>query len=303
MRIAVTGREGQVARSLVERGALAGHEVIPIGRPALDLAGDPQHIMAAIESVRPEAIVSAAAYTAVDRAESEPDLAFAVNERGAGAVAEAAAELRVPLVHLSTDYVFDGGKDAPYLEEDEPCPAGTYGASKLAGERAVLAASANCAILRTAWVYSPFGSNFARTMLRLASERDEVGVVADQRGNPTSALDIADGVLAVVSNLASKSDPACRGLFHMTAAGDASWAEFAAAIFRASTDAGGPTAEVKPLTSAEYPTPARRPANSRLDSSKLARIHGIGLPEWQTSLQEVVMRLLRSECEKQGEDR
>jgi dTDP-4-dehydrorhamnose reductase len=294
MRVVVTGREGQIARSLIERGSAAGHVIAPLGRPELDLAGGPDAIARAIESAHPDVVVSAAAYTAVDKAESERDLAFAVNERGAAAVAHAAQLLDVPLVHLSTDYVFDGSKPSPYREEDEPGPTGVYGASKLAGERAVLSEQGNSAILRTAWVYSTFGANFVKTMLRLAGDRDEIGVVADQRGNPTSALDIADGVLAVAANLLASNDPRLRGVFHMTADGDATWAEFAAAIFAASSNRGGPSAQVKPITTADYPTPAKRPANSRLDCGKLARTHGVTLPNWRPSTEKVVGRLLEN---------
>lgn len=292
MRIVVTGRDGQVARSIVERGALAGHDIVALGRPELDLSDDPDVIVAAITGAQPDVVVSAAAYTMVDKAESEPEVAFAVNERGAGAVAKAACELGVPLIHLSTDYVFDGSKNSPYLEEDETRPVGAYGASKLAGEQAVLSKYSDAAILRTAWVYSPFGSNFVKTMLRLGRDHDEVGVVGDQRGNPTNALDIADGVLAVAANLAAGTDAEQRGVFHMTARGEASWAEFAEAVFSVSASAGGPVATVKHLTTDDYPTPARRPANSRLDSSEIERIHGVRLPQWQASLPHVVTRLL-----------
>jgi len=279
---------------LLERGRAAGHVIVPVGRPALDLVGERDGIIEAIGDGQPDVVVSAAAYTAVDKAESEPDLAFAINERGAGAVARAARMLGVPLVHLSTDYVFDGSKPSPYTEEDEPHPTGVYGASKLAGERAVAAETANSAILRTAWVYSPFGGNFVKTMLRLAGDREEVGVVADQHGNPTSALDIADGVLAVAANLLGSPDPALRGIFHMTAAGDATWADFAEAIFAASAACGGSTARVKRIATADYPTAARRPANSRLDCRKLERSHEISLPNWRSSTETVVARLLEN---------
>lgn len=292
MRIVVTGREGQVARSLAERGASACHEIVLLGRPELDLADAPDTIVRAIEAARPDIIVSAAAYTAVDKAESERELAFAINQRGAGAVAEAAAGLDIPVVHLSTDYVFDGSKASAYVESDATGPTGVYGASKLAGEESVASAAANSAILRTAWVYSPFGANFVKTMLRLAGDRDEIGVVADQVGNPTSALDIAHGVLAVAGNLAGGNDPEQRGIFHMTAAGEASWADFAEAIFAESAKAGGPSATVRRIATADYPTPARRPANSRLDSSLIERVHGVRFPEWRTSLQDVVSRLV-----------
>lgn len=292
MRLVVTGREGQVARSLVERASTTAVEAIALGRPELDLAGPADAIIAAIESVRPDGIVSAAAYTHVDKAESERDLAFAVNEAGPRALARAAKLLGVPLIHLSTDYVFDGAKATPYLEDDATGPTGVYGASKLAGEEAVLAEHANSAILRTAWVYSPFGANFVKTMLRLAGSREEIGVVADQRGNPTSALDIADGILRIAANLRADADPRLRGLFHMAGASHASWAEFATAIFAASARAGGPCARVCAISAADYPTAAKRPLNSRLDSTKLARIHGVSLPDWHRSLKEVVVRLV-----------
>lgn len=285
---------GQVARSLVER-APDGVEIICLGRPALDLAGTTDAIVAAIVGARPDVVVSAAAYTQVDKAESDPELAFAVNEGGPRSLAIAARELGVPLVHLSTDYVFDGQKASPYVEDDPTGPTSVYGASKLAGEQAVLAEHGNSAVLRTAWVYSPFGSNFVKTMLRLASERDEVAVVGDQRGNPTSALDIADGVLAVAANLDASEEPAQRGIFHMTAAGEASWAEFAEAVFASSAKAGGPSARVKHISSADYPTAAKRPGNSRLDCGKLARAHAVRLPDWQGSMTSVVARLLKAE--------
>lgn len=295
MRLLVTGREGQVARSLVERARSRDIEIITLARPELDLAGRAETILAAIEATRPDAIVSAAAYTQVDKAESEPELAFAVNEQGAGAVALAANRLGVPLVHLSTDYVFDGTKAVPYVESDVPNPTGVYGASKLAGEKAVIANHRNCSVLRTAWVYSPFGSNFVKTMLRLAQDRDEVSVVADQHGNPTSALDIADGVLSVVENLRTRTGPELRGVFHMTASGEASWADFAEAVFEASAVAGGPSARVNRIATADYPTAAKRPANSRLDCSRLEQVYGIRLPDWRDSLQSVVTRLVRSD--------
>ncbi len=290
MKIAVTGTTGQVVTSLIERGTAAGHEVIAIGRPDFDLA-DPASVIRALEAAAPDAIVSAAAYTAVDKAESESDLAYAVNGAGAGAVAQVAKALGVPLIHISTDYVFDGTLDRPYVESDPTGPTGVYGASKLAGEQAVLNSHDNSAVLRVAWVYSPFGGNFVKTMLRLAAERDELGVVADQVGNPTSALAIADGILAVVTNLVANGDPALRGVFHMTAQGEASWADFAVAIFAASTARGGSSASVRRIGTANYPTPATRPANSRLNCSHIAQVHGVTLPDWRTSLDDVMDRL------------
>jgi dTDP-4-dehydrorhamnose reductase len=296
VRVVVTGHEGQVVRSLAERASGTDIDIIALGRPQLDLTGSADVIAKTIVEARPDVVVSAAAYTQVDKAETESDLAFAVNERGARAVARGASEAGAPVIHLSTDYVFDGLKPTPYVEEDSPRPTGIYGASKLAGEQAVLAEHAGSVVLRTAWVYGPFGTNFVKTMLRLAADRDEVRVVADQRGNPSSALDIADGIIAVARNLAASADPHLRGVFHMAGTAEASWAEFAEAIFAASTARGGPSAAVRRIGTAEYPTAARRPANSRLDCGKLARLYGVELPDWHGSVAGIVGRLLQSAC-------
>jgi dTDP-4-dehydrorhamnose reductase len=279
---------------------VAGHQIIALGRPELDLAGEPEQIVRTIVSEKPELVVSAAAYTAVDKAESDQATANAVNVRGARAVADAARRLDVPLLHLSTDYVFDGSKPSEYVEDDPTCPTSVYGATKRNGEDAILKSHPNAAILRTAWVYSPFGGNFVKTMLRLGAEREEVGVVADQRGNPTSALDIARGLLVVANNLVKSGDPRLRGIFHMTGTGIASWAEFASEIFAQSTVAGGPSARVREIHTKDYPTPARRPANSTLDCSKLELVHGIRLPEWKSSTASVVMRLVAAAGMEQG---
>jgi dTDP-4-dehydrorhamnose reductase len=292
MRIAVTGSLGQVATALVERArAASAVEVAALGRPALDLLSR-DSVLDTLLAARPDAIVNAAAYTAVDKAESEPGLAMRVNGDGAGHVAEAAARLGVPLVHLSTDYVFDGRLDRPYREDDATGPTGAYGRSKLEGERQVAGRSANSAILRTAWVYSPFGANFVRTMLRLAETREEIGVVADQRGNPTSALDIADALIAIARRLSADSSHDLRGVFHMTGSGEATWADFAENIFAEAATRGRRATRVRRIAAADYPTPAKRPANSRLDNAKLARAHGVALPDWRPSLSIVCSRLI-----------
>lgn len=292
MRLAVTGKTGQVVTALLERGAAAGIEVVALGRPELDLGQD-RSMLDTLAAASPDVIVSAAAYTAVDKAETEPDLAQAINGRGPGLIAAAAAALNVPVIHLSTDYVFDGSKSEPYVEGDTTGPLGIYGKSKLAGEAAVAAATPNHVILRTAWVYSPFGQNFLKTMLRLAADRPQLRVVDDQRGNPTSALDIADAVLAVARNLVDRPDDAgLRGVFHLAGTGEASWADFAIEIFAASAMAGGPSAEVTRITTADYPTPARRPASSRLSSARLQQIHGVTMPHWTISTRAVVERLV-----------
>lgn len=289
MRIAVTGQYGQVAASLADRGAAM--EVVLLGRPTLDLL-DRDRVLTAIRRARPDVIISAAAYTAVDKAEAEPDLAMRINGDGAGYVAEAAASLRVPLVHLSTDYVFDGALARPYREDDATGPTGAYGRSKLAGEERVLAACPNSAVLRTAWVYSPFGANFVRTMLRLGETREDIGVVADQHGNPTSALDIADALVLIACRLHADPTPKLRGVFHMTGGGEATWADFAEAIFAGAQHHGRNPVRVNRIAAADYPTAAKRPANSRLDNTKLRDAFGISLPDWQDSLSACLDRLL-----------
>jgi dTDP-4-dehydrorhamnose reductase len=288
MRIAVTGSKGQVATSLIERAG-KGIEVVALARPAFDLE-DRGSVLAGLEGAHPDVVINAAAYTAVDKAEEA--IAVRINGEGAGHVAEAAARLGVPLLHLSTDYVFDGALPRPYREDDPTGPAGAYGRSKLIGERLVAERCENSVILRTAWIYSPFGTNFVRTMLRLNETREEVGVVADQVGNPTSALDIADALLAIAARVKDDPSPALRGVFHMTGSGEATWADFAEAVFREAEACGRRLTRVKRIATADYPTPARRPANSRLDNEKLRRVYGFALPEWRASLKVCCERLL-----------
>jgi dTDP-4-dehydrorhamnose reductase len=290
MRIAVAGLRGQVATSLIERAG-SGVEVVALGRPAFDLE-DRSSVLAGLECARPNVVINAAAYTAVDKAETEEAIALRVNGEGAGHVAEAATRLGVPLLHLSTDYVFDGKLDRPYREEDPTGPTGAYGRSKLVGEKLVAERCPDSVVLRTAWVYSPFDANFVRTMLRLNETREEVGVVADQVGNPTSAFDIADALIAIAAKAKGDSSPALRGVFHMTGSGEASWADFAEAIFREAAARGRRLTRVKRISTADYPTPARRPANSRLDNGKLSRVYGLRLPEWRASLAASCARLI-----------
>lgn len=290
MRIAVTGQHGQVVKA-IRAQAPDDAVAVGLGRPGLDLAR-PETVAASLAEARPDLIVSAAAYTAVDMAESESDLAFAVNATGAGEVAAAASRLSVPVIHLSTDYVFDGAKGAPYTETDAVAPLNVYGASKLAGEQAVLAANPQAIILRASWIYGPFGHNFVRTMLRLAAERDEVGVVADQFGSPTSALDLAGGIWTLARRLLGDSGGEPRGLFHMAGSGNASWADLAEATFSASAALGGPSAGVRRIDSAQFPTAAVRPADSRLDCARLEAAYGIRLPDWRDSIAAVVRRLI-----------
>ena len=292
MRLVVTGREGQVAQSLIEVARdRDGVEVIAVGRPALDLAR-PDTVFAALEAARPDIVVSAAAYTAVDQAEDEKDLAFAVNATGAGEVAEAAARLGVPVIHLSTDYVFDGTKHGAYVETDATAPLGVYGASKFAGEQAVAAANPRHLILRTAWAYSPFGKNFVKTMLRLAADRDEISVVADQWGNPTSALDIADAILHAAARLRDDKNFTAFGVYHLAGTGETNWSGFARHILDTSRELDGPYARIREIATVDYPAKARRPANSRLSTAKLTSVFGWTAPHWCRSTEEIVSRLV-----------
>ncbi|MBL1258686.1 dTDP-4-dehydrorhamnose reductase [Methylocystis sp. Sn-Cys] len=292
LRLAVTGLKGQVVSALIER-APKDVEIIALGRPQFDLEMRTA-VLAGLRHARCNAIINAAAYTAVDKAESEPDLAMRINGEGAGHVAEAAAELGVPLLHLSTDYVFDGALGRPYREDDPTGPTGAYGRSKLLGEEKIAATHGDHAILRTAWVYSPYGANFVKTMLRLGESRDEISVVADQLGNPTSAIDIADALVLIARRLVSDNSTSLRGIFHLTGQGDASWADMAEATFAAAERYGRKPVRVARITTADYPTPARRPANSRLDNEKLAARYGVTLPPWRESLENCVARLLRT---------
>lgn len=288
MRILITGREGQLARSLADR--VTGHEVMFAARPEIDLA-EPGSVARAIAEAQPALVINAAAYTAVDRAETEEALAFRVNAEAAGEAATAAADANAAIVHLSTDYVFDGERTGAYRETDPTGPRSAYGRSKLAGEEAVRAANPQHIIVRTAWTYSPFGRNFVRTMLSAARDRDVLTVVADQHGSPTSCLDLADGIGAALAAIAAEPGRAPWGTYHLAGTGETSWFGFAAAVMEDARALGLAVAEVQPISTAAWPTPARRPANSVLDSSRFADSFGFTMPHWRSSLREVVGRL------------
>jgi dTDP-4-dehydrorhamnose reductase len=289
MRLLVAGASGQLAHALVERSrGRAGLVVSAIGRPELDLL-DRASIARAVASTRPDVVINAAAYTAVDKAESDAAAAFALNRDAAGALAAAAADAGRSIVHVSTDYVFDGRKESAYTEEDATNPMGVYGRSKLEGETAVAAANPRHVILRTAWLYSAHGHNFLKTMLRLARERPELRVVADQRGNPTFVPHLADAILAIAAQIGGGQQP--WGIYHATAGGETTWHGFASAIIAAAGPLGVPQVPVLPITTAEYPLPARRPANSCLDCGKLERVFGLRLPPWQQGLTECIAAL------------
>jgi dTDP-4-dehydrorhamnose reductase len=281
-KILVLGRSGQVARELGKLGAPDGYELAFAGRERFDLLGgaDPRPL---IDEIGPSAVINAAAYTAVDKAESEPEAAFRLNRDAPAALARACAEAGLPFVHFSTDYVFDGSKTEPYVETDPVSPTGVYGSSKAAGEEAVLAAGGRAVVLRTSWVYSAFGANFLKTMLRIAGTREEIGVVDDQFGRPTWAEDCARGAFRAVQALEA-GEMAGPQVLHLAGADDATWADFAEAIFERSAVHGGPVARVKRITTAEYPTAARRPANSRLDCSKMTNALNWPMRPWRQSL-------------------
>lgn len=282
MRVLIAGREGQVARALVAR--LAGHDVLALEPPELDLT-DNASVARAMAEARPDLVVNAAAYTAVDRAEDQEVLAFAVNSDGAARLATAAAAAGTPFVHFSTDYVFDGRKGAPYVEGDTPAPLGVYGASKEAGERAVLAANPRSVVLRTAWVCSPDGANFVKTMLRLAAERDELRVVADQHGAPTFAADLADAVAVMAPRLlAAAAGDAAFGLFHLTGSPHTTWHGFAAEILVQAARRGHKQPRLVGIATADYPTRAARPLDGRLDCGRIGQVHGMAPADWRRSL-------------------
>jgi dTDP-4-dehydrorhamnose reductase len=275
MRILLTGRTGQVGWELERRLAPLG-KLFAFDRAALDLAA-PDQIVARMREAKPDLIVNAAAYTAVDRAESEPELATQVNGVAPGILAEEAKRLGAVLIHYSTDYVFDGAKSAPYRESDSPSPVNAYGKSKLQGERSIQASGCRHLILRTSWIYGTRGNNFLLTILRLARERSELHVVDDQIGAPTWCRDIA----AATTQLATGSAAGCaEGLFHLTASGATSWCGFAREILKAS----GIETPVKAISTGEYPTAARRPANSLLSCEAILARWKLALPEWRTSL-------------------
>jgi dTDP-4-dehydrorhamnose reductase len=288
MRIFVTGEQGQLARCLAEAND-GKHQVVFGARPTFDLTR-PENARDQVVAAKPEIIVNAAAYTAVDKAESERELAFAVNRDGARAMADAARVLNVPIIHISTDYVFTGEKTSPYVEDDATGPVGVYGQSKLAGEETIRNATSKHVILRTSWVYSVYGANFLKTMLRVGKDRPELRVVDDQIGNPTSAHDLAAVVIKIAE--AVGGGRGSYGTFHAAGQGDVTWCGFARGIFDAAAKTGIAVPKVAAITTADYPTPAKRPANSRLNCEKLATAYGIRLPHWSGSTQECVQRLM-----------
>jgi dTDP-4-dehydrorhamnose reductase len=274
--ILVFGKTGQLARELAGQGG-----VTCLGRDAADLL-DPTGCAAAIRERHPAAVINAAAYTAVDRAEEDEAQATVINGEAPGAMARACAVLGIPFVHVSTDYVFDGSGERPWRPGDAPGPLGAYGRSKLAGEQAVAAAGGTWAVLRTSWVVSAHGANFVKTMLRLGAERDSLRVVADQVGGPTPARDLAAACRRVAEALVA--DPDKRGLYHFAGHPDVSWAAFARAIM----ETAGRACRIEEITTADYPTPAARPANSRLDCSGFETVFDMKRPDWRVGLAAIL---------------
>ena len=301
MNLLILGRDGQLGWALERRAAGLGN-VVALGRAGLDLS-DLDAIATRIAAIRPDVVLNAAAYTAVDRAEQERELAFRVNAEAPGVLAAACAAHGAALIHYSTDYVFDGRKTEPYVETDPTGPISVYGASKLAGEQAVLASGCAALVLRTSWVYGDHGGNFAKTMLRLATERDALRVVADQRGTPTWAGRLADLSCTLAAQAAQAGDvhdwfAQRRGVYHASAAGETTWAEYARCVLETAAALPGWTGrlrvradQVESIPSSAYPTPAARPANSLLDSSLLTRRFGYRMPDWHQDLVPFVKRL------------
>ena len=281
--VLVTGGSGQLASALAN-----GADVHRVGRPDFDF-DRPETIEAVFRAVQPRLVVNAAAYTAVDAAETDSAAAYRANRDGPMILARLCAQADVPLIHVSTDYVFDGTKTTPYVETDPVGPQGVYGASKLAGEQAVMHSGAKSIILRTAWVYSPVGRNFVRTMLTAGKTRDRLTVVADQQGCPTTADDLGTAILAIIARLRDTGwNPAYRGIFHAAGSGATTWHGLAVATFQEAARHGAKTPRIVPIATADWPTPARRPANSRLDCSRLDQVFGIRLPDWRRSLTRTI---------------
>lgn len=288
MKLLVIGKTGQVAHSLIERAEHFPHlEVKAVGRPEIDLE-TPGSVAGAIAIEKPDLVINAAAYTAVDQAETDRDQAFRVNAAAAGEIAAAATSAGASVIHLSTDYVFAGDATEPYAEQAPTNPQNVYGQSKLAGEAAVRDANDRHLIVRTSWVYSPFGRNFVKTMMALADTREAIDVVDDQRGGPTSALVLADALLKIADRLPGKF-----GTYHLAGDGETSWFGFAQAIMAERERIGLRQAEVRPVPSDVYVTPARRPKNSRLDCSAFEDAFGFRLPPWTEALRPAVERTAR----------
>jgi dTDP-4-dehydrorhamnose reductase len=289
--ILVTGRGGQLATALEAALPARGFEALLVGQPEFEF-DQPESVIAAFNALKPDVVVNCAAWTAVDAAEDDEAGAFRTNALGPALLGQLSRDADIPIIQISTDYVYDGLKGAPYLESDAPNPLGAYGRTKLAGEWAAQAANPRCIVLRTAWVFAPMGRNFLRTMLALGEQRPELRVVADQWGSPTAAPDLADAIAAILVRIRDhgwRDDFA--GTYHATGGGFTNWHGFAEAIFTAAARHGAPRPKVHAITTADYPTKAKRPADGRLDTGKLLRTFGVALPPWEAGLARVMAAL------------
>lgn len=287
MKVLVTGSNGQVGYCLVQQLRQQNADFLALDRDQLDIT-QRQAVWQTVSDYRPDVIINAAAYTAVDKAESEAEQAFAINRDGAAYLAEAAQQIGAAMLHISTDYVFDGQATQPYTETDATAPQGVYGQSKLAGEQAVLAACSRSIILRTAWVFGEHGHNFVKTMLRLGRERDSLGIVSDQHGAPTYAGDIAAALLHIAHHI-TQGKPTEYGIYHFSGKPYVSWYQFAEAIFQQAQQQGilANTPQLLAIATPDYPTPAKRPANSCLQLDKIQQAFGISPSDWQQALTQL----------------
>jgi len=291
MRLLLLGANGQLGQELSAAALPDDIELVARSRSQTDIA-DTDAVAAAFSETQPDIVVNAGAYTKVDKAESERDEAFRVNATGPGVIAAACAKSDVPLIHISTDYVFDGTKADPYVETDATAPLGVYGASKLAGEQAVRDRHKKHLILRTSWVYGKFGSNFLKTILRLAAERDELRIVADQRGSPTNTSDLAEAILSLAPRLVAGVAITDWGTYHFSGQGETNWCQFADEILKRREKWAGSRPRLMPITTAEYPTAARRPSNSVLDNRLVRTRFGLASRPWQEAARETVDQLM-----------
>ncbi len=292
MRILIAGWHGQIARAIAQLAPSAPEiSSLALGRPAMDLCRPPSIRRALLEN-NPDIVINTAAYTDVERAESEPEKVFELNRDGAEAFAELTAKSNIPIIHLSTDHIFDGRKGRPYVEDDPPAPLNIYGQSKLESERAV-AANPQHIVLRTAWVYSPFNRNFVKSMLKLAEVQEEIEVVNDRWGSPTYAIHLAEIILKIAIQINRNKNQNCWGFYNAAGKGGTSWFEFAQKIFEFSEQLGGPTARIKPVESSKFPRLAARPRDSRLDCTRLESEFGQQLPEWSEGVEACIRALLR----------
>ncbi len=291
MTLLVFGAGGQLGKEIGGTVARRNLSAVLLSRAEADIA-DRQTIVSAVEKTQPSAVINAAAYTKVDKAEDEPEQAYRENRDGPALLAEICAAKGLPLIHVSTDYVFDGTKPTPYIETDPVAPLGIYGASKEAGERAIRDRLEHHVILRTAWVYGVHGNNFLKTMLNLARTKESWGVVADQRGNPTATADLADALLTAAARAADKRSSNLWGTYHFAGTGAATWHDFASEIVSAQAPITGRRPEVRAITTADYPTKAKRPVNSCLDSTRFETVFGMKARPWAARTREVVAALL-----------